>query len=71
MPILSPPKDHVKDIWSALSVVICSTYTNSKYPSHPNIQIVNATDIILRTYSDYLMKKTRSIPSLITIMQPA
>ena len=70
MPILSPLKDHVKDIWSALSVVICSTFTNSKYPSHPYIQIVNATDIILRTYSDYL-KKTRSIPSLITIMQPA
>ena len=68
MPILSPLKDHVKDIWSALSVVKCSTFTNSKYPSHPYIQMVNA--IILRTYSDYL-KRTRSILSLITIMQPA
>ena len=70
MPMLSPLRDHVKDIWSALSVVInSSSYTNSKYPSHPYIQIVNATDIILCTSSDYL-KKTQSIPSLIRIMQP-
>ena len=69
MPMLSPLKDHAKDIWSALYVVICSTYTNSKYPSHHYVQIVNATDIILRTSSNYL-KKTHSIPSLIRTMQP-